>query len=509
MRVFLSVDREGGNLSLFKWLCLAVAPLSALLSAALVVTLTGTETWTAGGSDIRGLAVGAALVGACIALVQWLVLGHFAAELRRLGAHIEALHGEQGALTPFRSRFGLEETAAIAQRATADTRERLKHLCDHRRELEAQARVAESERRHLEAIVNAIADAVVVTDAFNEIVLANEAAARVIGFDARSSLRRPVDQVIHDPTLVKLIRDAREGGQASRRRDVEHRLGVNGHASVYNVTLASVASTSAKPTTLDHHSPAPYAAAAGVVTILRDITREKEIAESKSDFVSNVSHELRTPLSSIKAYMEMLVDGEAQDDQTRAEFYNIIQGETNRLSRLIDNILNISRIESGVVKVQREHVVLPQLVRDAVDVMLPQARAKGIQLNLAPCTLHFQIFADRDMIYQATLNLISNAIKYTPDGGRVDVSLSVDEGKRTANVTVTDTGVGIPASDMPHLFDKFYRVADHKKLAKGTGLGLNLVKHVIETIHGGHVSATSVEGEGSAFRFALPIAENG
>ena len=229
----------------------------------------------------------------------------------------------------------------------------------------------------------------------------------------------------------------------------------------------------------------------------------------KSDFVSNVSHELRTPLSSIKAYMEMLVDGEADDEQTRAEFYNIIQGEANRLSRLIDNILNISRIESGVVTIQREHICLPTLVREVVDVVQPQAQAKNIKLIEQPSPLYFQVYADRDMIYQAILNLVSNAVKYTREGGQVEVKLSMDEQQRQVSLAVSDTGVGIAADALPHLFDKFYRVADHKGMAKGTGLGLNLVKQIIETVHDGKLEVQSELGKGSTFTFSLPIADNG
>jgi len=227
----------------------------------------------------------------------------------------------------------------------------------------------------------------------------------------------------------------------------------------------------------------------------------------KSDFVSSVSHELRTPLSSIKAYVEMLVDGEARDEETRTEFYNIIQSESNRLSRLIDNILNISRIESGIVKISREHIALPTVIKEVVDVMQPQARAKDIELLEQNTPLYYQVYADKDMIYQALLNLVGNAIKYTPEGGTVSIDTVVDDHSRTVKVNVTDSGVGIPPESLPHLFEKFYRVADHKKIAKGTGLGLNLVKHIVETVHGGAVAVTSEVGKGSTFSMSLPISD--
>jgi len=385
-------------------------------------------------------------------------------------------------------------------------RERCQTLVAKRRELEIQLRIAEAERRHTEAVLNSITDAVLVTDAFNELALANNAAATVLGFDTSYSLRRPIDQVIDDRSLVKLIKDTLEGVPAApgHRRHVEHRLQRDGREHVYDIKVAGIGSgrSNGRGAGTDGND------SVGVVTVIRDVTREREIAEMKSDIVSSVSHELRTPLSSIKAYIEMLIDGEAQDEQARAEFYNIIQGETNRLSRLIDNSLNISRIEAGVVRVQREQVSIPSLVRDAVDVMQPQARARNIELKDASSPVYFQVFADKDMIYQATLNLLGNAVKYTPSGGKVTISIEVDEIDRKVYVRVADNGVGIPADDLPHLFEKFYRVDQHKRLAQGTGLGLNLVKQIIETVHGGKVSVVSEPGIGSTFTYSLPLADN-
>ncbi|MFW6059166.1 MAG: sensor histidine kinase [Phycisphaeraceae bacterium] len=506
-------------MSFFRWLSVGLAVVSALLIAGWTALLIRPG-WVGGGATYIGTLVAAALPALILAVGHWLLTSAYEAELRRLTSHIESLDEDQAQeCPPPRVRFGLDDLAAVVHERVASMRQRLRTLGRQRRELEVQARVAEAERRHLEAILNAITDAVIVTDAFNEIALANESAARVLSFELAGAQRRPIDEVVHDPTLVKLIKDTRAGGRASIRRNVEHRIGHNGQTCVYDVTLACVPGSSGRAgapaqrggadgNDRNGRSGGHGAPAAGVVTILRDVTREREIQEMKSDFVSNVSHELRTPLSSIKAYMEMLVDGEAQDEATRTEFYNIIHGETNRLSRLIDNILNISRIESGIIKVQREHISLPQLVREAMDVMQPQARAKRIELVVVPTPVYFQVFADRDMIHQSLLNYIGNAIKYTPEGGQVTVELSVDEHAGLVTVAVSDTGVGIPDEDLPHLFDKFYRVSDHKKLAKGTGLGLNLVKHVVETVHGGQVGATSRLNEGSTFTFSLPIAEN-
>jgi two-component system, OmpR family, phosphate regulon sensor histidine kinase PhoR len=237
------------------------------------------------------------------------------------------------------------------------------------------------------------------------------------------------------------------------------------------------------------------------------MTKEKEVAEMKNDFVSNVSHELRTPLASIKAYIEMLIDGEADDEKTKTEFYEVIQNEANRLSRLIDNILNISRIESGLVKINKQPQSLMVIVKEALEVIAPQAKLKNIKLDEHLMPAIYQTQADKDMLYQAVLNLLSNAVKYTPEGGTITVSATVDEAKRQLVAKISDTGVGIPPKDLPFVFDKFYRAESNNRMAKGTGLGLSLVKHIVETVHHGRMFVESSVGKGSTFGFELDMCE--
>lgn len=423
-----------------------------------------------------------------------------------------------------RSRFGMEAILHEAKQQAHAVEQSLETCREQHRELNLKVRVLDNQRRHLEAILNALGDAVLVTNEFHELVIANDAAAHLLGFELDPALHKPIEEVVGDPTLTKMIREAQEARETHIRRSIEHRLRVDGDNRFFQVTLGGVRGARTGPEQRKNPTPAGDSASAatgiagtrgrhahaerrrrgGVVMILRDITRDKEIAEMKSDFVSRVSHELRTPLSSIKAYVEMLIDGEAHDEERRGEFYGIIQNETDRLSRLIDNILSISRIESGVVKINREDLSLPSLIKEAMSVVQPQASAKSIALHWEDPPLFFQVHADRDMIFQVLINLLSNAVKYTPEGGDVHVSVAVDEHAQTVETSVRDTGAGIPEEALPHVFDKFYRVSTHGKLAKGTGLGLALVKHVVETVHGGAVGVTSKVDQGSTFHITLP-----
>ncbi len=359
--------------------------------------------------------------------------------------------------------------------------------------LEIELKVATAERQHAEAIIYSISDAVLVTDPFDDIVLANEAAARAFAFDLGKAARSPMDKVLGDPRMADIIREMRQSNSKAGRRIVEHVVKTESGAKTYKITLSSVADQTDTP--------------AGVVTVLHDMTKEKEVAEMKNDFVSNVSHELRTPLASINAYVEMLIDGEAEDDKTQREFYDVIQGEANRLSRLIDNILNISRIESGLVKVNKKPQSLVMIVKEAIDVITPQAKLKQIKINEQLMPAIYQTQADKDMMYQAVLNLLSNAVKYTPENGAISVQTLLDEARRTIIVKISDTGVGIAPKDLPFVFDKFYRVEANNRMAKGTGLGLSLVKHIVETVHRGRIFVESSVGTGTTFGFELDLCE--
>ena len=399
----------------------------------------------------------------------------------------------QAAPKPLAAALG--DALAAARRGAVDAEH-------HAKELEVRLKIADAEREHAQAIIYSISDAVMVTDPCDDVVLANESAARTFKFDLDQAPHTPVRQLVRDPKMLELIRQVRQAGGKGGRRIVEHQVQCGDTTKTYKVTLSPV-TDAPEP----GEAPKSTEEGAGVVAVLHDVTHEREIAQLKNDFVSNVSHELRTPLASIKAYVELLIDGEAQDERAKREFYEVIQNEANRLGRLIDNILNISKIESGLVKIDRRPQALTAVIRDAIEMTVPQAERRQITISDDLTAASYQALVDRDMMYQAVLNLLSNAVKYTPVGGVVRVNTAIDEARRKVIVRISDTGSGIPPKDLPFIFDKFYRAESNKGMAQGNGLGLPLVKHVIETVHYGRLFVDSQSGKGSSFGFELDLCD--
>jgi len=434
------------------------------------------------------------LVAALMALLLVLFWRKVNYAARSIAGQLERMaHTRQVGLVMTEQCQALDQITQPLNSLLTAVREEMDQLQADSRELEIRSRIAEAEKNRTEAIIFSISDAVVATNRFDELILANQAAERLLGFKLAHSLRKNIDHILDDGALVRLIRETRSGQRGLTRKVVEHSIDEKGHSRTFNVILSCVT--------------APQGEASGVVAVLHDITREREIARMKTDFVSNVSHELRTPLSCIKAYVEMLLDEEAGNRDSRREFYQIIAGEADRLNRLIDNILNISQIESGAIRVQREPLSLAEVAREVLDVVAPEAKTKNIALVDRLAANCRRVEADQDMISQALLNLTGNAIKYTPEGGQVTVSTGVDEHRGVAVCQVADTGVGISPEELPHVFDKFYRGSGHARIAKGTGLGLTLVKHIVETVHGGKLFVASELGKGSTFAFELPLVE--
>jgi two-component system phosphate regulon sensor histidine kinase PhoR len=246
----------------------------------------------------------------------------------------------------------------------------------------------------------------------------------------------------------------------------------------------------------------------GVVTVFHDISRLRQLERVRRDFVANVSHELRTPLTAIKGCAETLAEGALQDPEAAGRFVQVISSHADRLHRLLDDILDLARLEQEDQQIRAARVVLRPLIEGCVAAVAQAASRKGIALavEVAP---EVEVRCDGKLIEQAVINLLDNAVKYTPEGGAVTVrarpSVAPEPDSKVV-VEVSDTGIGIPAADLERIFERFYRVDKGRSRALGgTGLGLSIVRHAIQA-HAEQVWASSELGRGSTFHFTLPRA---
>ena len=391
-------------------------------------------------------------------------------------------------LAPEISAFIPEFAGPLADFA-AECSEKIQQLEKQNGDLHLQHQLLKRQKQNTEAIIYSIRDAVIVSDASQRILIANNAAQDLFQFKLNPEDPQKIEDAVLQTEFVELVRNSIQNQQQHIKRELTFQEDED--PRTFDCILSCVKDDKGL--------------VSGVVAVLHDMTREKEISKTKSDFVSHVSHELKTPLASINAYAEMLVDGEAQDAETIHQFCSIIQTQAQRLNRLIEDILNISRIESGLTKINKQPLSVAILIADAVIMIKSYAQEKNITVNADTSIIHDQVNADRDMVTQVIVNLLSNAVKYTPENGTVSVQTEVNDAEQVVNVAVSDTGVGIPEKDIDHVFDKFYRVDANKKYAKGTGLGLNLVKQIVEKVHGGRIFVTSKINEGSTFGFELPL----
>lgn len=335
------------------------------------------------------------------------------------------------------------------------------------------------------SLLDALADAVILVDSHGETRFANQAAGAMLGEQSTTAGTRHAIEAL--PSIVFRAVQAVINAGGNERRRIETEL-KDADATPVVVLVNLVGHTDGL-----------------AAIIVRDVRAEREADRMKSEFVAKASHELRTPLASLRAYAELLADGEVQDDAQRRDFAGIILSETGRLSTLVDRMLDIGRIESGMARANYESVDFGELAAKCVEEQQGEATRRMILLKVGRAVRAAVAQADRPLMKQVILNLLSNAIKYTPDGGEVSVEVDTDNLARSVVVSVRDNGLGIPEHAIPRLFGKFYRVENHEKFAKGTGLGLNLCRNIVEAMHGGQIGVDSKVGVGSRFWFAIPM----
>jgi two-component system phosphate regulon sensor histidine kinase PhoR len=352
-------------------------------------------------------------------------------------------------------------------------------------------------------------EGVIAIDDRLRVVLANAAAGRLYGFQPAAVEGRPLLEVIRNHALHAAVTSSLATGEP--QRIVTNRAG----AQTLHVNI--------------HVQPLPGEPCPGVVLVIHDTTELRRLESIRRDFVANVSHELKTPLSSIKAYTETLRDNDEIDNATKQRFLGRIEEQTDRLHHLIIDMLMLARIESDQQTFEITSVDVAEIVRGCADANCPAAEVKRIAICIdaptTPCGPPCRVRADREGLREILDNLVDNAIKYTPEGGRITITWrSVAAGPRENDsslnlspspgiphpasciLTVTDTGIGIKSADQARIFERFYRVdkARSRELG-GTGLGLAIVKHLTQAF-GGRVAVQSSPGQGSTFTIELPTA---
>lgn len=341
----------------------------------------------------------------------------------------------------------------------------------------------ESENNRLEVILESITEAILVVDRDGRVVLANKALASLFG------LKPPLEGLLTAEVVrYSAIQDALAGCLVEgRSREMEVEL------------------TGAPERHLDMQVAPVFEGneCIGAVAVLYDITRLRQLERMRRDFVANVSHELCTPLTAIKGYAEILSDGAVDDRETARRFTGIIENHADRLTHLLGDLLDLSRLESDQLEVELIPCELKPLVDTSVGSVSQAAAQKQIAIHCGiPPSV--QVICDPKLIEQALINLLDNAVKYTPAGGKVRVGTRPVEGTDRLTLYVEDTGIGIPSEDLGRIFERFYRVdKGRSRDLGGTGLGLSIVRHIAE-VHGEQVSVQSKLGAGTTFSFELP-----
>jgi two-component system phosphate regulon sensor histidine kinase PhoR len=340
----------------------------------------------------------------------------------------------------------------------------------------AEHTALESERSRLATVLDQITDGVLIADATGLVQFANPAAGRLFQFG--DPLNHSIAEVVRNHQLVEAWRRC----QQTRQMQSESVEVPTRHQYLQLVVIP------------DQHT-------SGSLLLAQDLTHIRRLETVRRDFVSNISHELRTPLASLKALAETLQEGALDDPPAARRFIGQIQIEVDALTQMVNELLQLSKIESGRFSLERSPVAASDLLHSAARRMQVQAERAHLSLGVECRDQLPRVEADSQRLEQVLVNLIHNAVKFTRAGG--EITLIAERVPVGVRFGVRDTGMGIPSDEVSRIFERFYRV-DKSRAGTGTGLGLSIAKHIVEA-HGGKIWAESTEGQGSTFYFTIPL----
>ncbi len=362
--------------------------------------------------------------------------------------------------------------------------------------LRATLEEVDGEREKLDTILSCMRDAVIAFSVDGHILHINNSAVELFGDSIKQD--EPTIEKCFEILDIPLTIEGNSVKLTSPDAEVENtkdgfifRERICG-SRVYDVSFAVIRYVSGKKQS------------SGCVIIIHDVTGRYELDESRREFVSNVSHELRTPLTSIESYTETILNDREMDLETREHFLGIVLSESERMERIVSDLLVLSRLDNKRTTWNVETFDLKQSVRRLCEVMRGELEEHNHRITFGCDRGLPAITADKQRIEQVVINIISNAIKYTPDGGNIDIKLTHVQ-KKKVQIEIADNGIGIPKEDIVHLFERFYRVEKSRSQdAGGTGLGLAIAKEIVEA-HGGHIVITSGLGKGTTVTIELPV----
>lgn len=345
-----------------------------------------------------------------------------------------------------------------------------------------------SEKKQTEAIIHSIAEGLVVIDSSGRVIMMNPSAERLLGISKEEKIGKPLLENLKDEQLISLVKSTPE----SREKEIELLSSKEDTKKIIKASTAVIENEDGKTV--------------GIVSVLSDITKQKELDELKSKFISNMTHELRTPLVAMdKAILLLLSSKQDEFKEDTKELLFIIQRNLKRLTELINDILDFSKFEAKTVKLKKELVSIEDIIDEVIKTFKSWADAKSINI-VKICQENLpKVSLDPLRITQVFNNLINNALKFTPNGGTITIEAKLNPEKKLLEVSIKDTGCGIPKEELTKIFDKFYQISSTSSEVSGSGLGLSIVKEIVN-LHGGNIWAESQGlGKGAKFIFTLPL----